>query len=167
MAIYLCRWPNGEFSIVSAKTKADAIELLDEWGNAEQALLSRMPNCTFDFRLRDDGQIVLADIGESTHDCIMKTCYPKLDKAFASAEWDDTGRGLGYSEKGHEQIRKAVELERTRLWSSQPPVMEAETELGRGIQKQLGAASVVVNRIVREAARKRLKSTEGEGKKPN
>jgi hypothetical protein len=30
----------------------------------------------FDFRLRDDGQIELVDIGESTHDCIMETCYP-------------------------------------------------------------------------------------------
>src|SRR5215467_5370774 len=165
MATYLCRWPNGDFSIVSAKTKADAIELLDEWGNAEQALLSRMPDCMFDFRLRDDGQIELLDIGESTHNCIMETCYPELDKAFALAEWDETGHGLGYSEKGHEQIRKAVELERTRLWSSQPPVKEAETELGRGIQKQLGASSVVVDRIVREAARKRLRSREGEGKK--
>lgn len=165
MAIFLCRWPNGEFSIVSAKTKDDAIELLDEWGNAEQASLSRITDCMFDFRLGDEGQIELADIGESTHDGIMETCYPELDKAFASAEWDEGG--LGYSEKGHEQIRKAVELERTRLWSNQPPVREAETGLGRGIQKQLGAASVVIDRIVREAAKKRLKSKEGEGKKPN
>jgi hypothetical protein len=165
MAIYLCRWPNGEFSIVSAKTKADAIELLDEWGNAEQASLSRITDCMFDFRLGDDGQIELADIGESTHDCIMETCYPELDKAFDTAEWDDTG--LDYSEKARKQIREAVELERTRLWSNQPPVREAETELGRGIQKQLGAASVVIDRIVREAAKKRLKSKEGEGKKPN
>ena len=165
MATYLCRWPNGEFSIVSAKTKADAIELLDEWGNAEQALLSRMPDCMFDFRLRDDGQIELADIGESTRDCIMETCYPELDKALATAEWDE--QGLSYSEKGQAQIREAVELERTRLWDSQPPAKEAETGLGREIQKQIGAASVVVNRIVQEAARKRLKSKEGEGKKPN
>jgi hypothetical protein len=165
MAIYLCRWPNGEFSIVSAKTKADAVELLDEWGNAEQALLSRMPDCMFDFRLRDDGQIELVDIGESTHDCIMETCYPELNKAFATGEWDDTG--LDYSEKARRQIREAVELVRTRLWDSQPRVKEAETGLGREIQKQIGAASVVVNRIVQEAAKKRLKSKEGEGKKPN
>jgi hypothetical protein len=31
----------------------------------------------------------------------------------------------------------------------------------------MGAASVVVNRIVGEAAKKRLKSKEGEGQKPN
>jgi hypothetical protein len=165
MAIYLCRWPNGEFSIVSAKTKADAIELLDEWGNAEQASLSRMPDCMFDFRLNDDGQIELADIGESTHDGIMETCYPELDKVLASAESDDSGQD--YSEKGRKQIREAVELERTRLWDTQPPVKPAETGLGREIQKQMGAASVVVNRIVREAAKKRLKSNEGEGKKAN
>jgi hypothetical protein len=165
MAIYLCRWPNGEFSIVNAQTKGDAIELLDEWGNAEQASLTRMTDCMFDFRLTDDGQIELAGIGEGTHDFIMETCYPKLDKAFATAEWDEAG--LGYTEKGHKQIREAVELERTRVWDSQPQGKEAETEVGRQIQKQTGAASVVINRIVREAAKRRLQSNEGEGKKPN
>jgi len=165
MAIYLCRWPNGDFSIVNAQTKSEAIELLDEWGNAEQVSLKRMTDCMFDFRLADDGQIELADVGESTHDCIMQTCYPELDKAYATAEWDEAG--LDYSAKGHEQIREAVDLERRRLWDSQPPAREAETGLGREIQKQTGAASVVVNRIVREAAKKRLKSKEGEGKKPN
>jgi hypothetical protein len=74
MAIYLCRWPNGDFSIVSARTKRDAIEMLDEWGNAEQAFLARMPDCMFDFRLDDDGQIELADMGEATQDYVMETC---------------------------------------------------------------------------------------------
>jgi hypothetical protein len=64
MAIFICRWPNGEFSIVAARTKSDAIELLDEWGNAEQASLKQMPECMFDFRLDDRGQIELAQIGE-------------------------------------------------------------------------------------------------------
>jgi hypothetical protein len=41
MANYLYRWPNGSFSIVNAKNKGDAIEMLDEWGNGEQAILSR------------------------------------------------------------------------------------------------------------------------------
>jgi len=98
---------------VSAKTKSDAIELFDEWGNAEQASLTRMPDCMFDFRLDDDGQIELADIGEATRACIMESCYPELDNAFATAEWEETG--LDYSAKGREQIREAVEAERTRL----------------------------------------------------
>jgi hypothetical protein len=165
MAIYLCRWPNGEFSVVSAKTKSDAIELLDEWGNAEQASLTQMRDCMFDFRLDDDGQIELANVGEATHDHIMETCYPELDKALVTAEWDEAGEG--YSAKGREYIREAVVLERTRLWHRHPRGKEAETELGRQIQRQTGAPSVVVDRIVREAAKRRLQSKEGEGKKPN
>jgi hypothetical protein len=165
MANYLCRWPNGDFSIVNAKNKGDAIEMLDEWGNAEQAILSPLTDCMFDFRLCDDGRIELEDIGESTYDRILQTCYPELNNALATVEWDETGQD--YSKKGRNQIREAVELERTRLWDSQPPAKEAETGLGREIQKQTGAASVVVNRIVQEAAKKRLKSSEGEGRKPN
>jgi len=165
MAIYLCRWPNGEFSIVSAKTKSGAIEMLDEWGNAEQAFLTRMSDCMFDFRLSDDGQIELADIGEATRESVMETCYSELDKAFAAAEWDETR--AGYSVKGNERIREAVEVERTRLWVNQPPVKQADTALGREVQKRTGAPSVLVNRMVRQAARKRLESDESEGKKPN
>jgi hypothetical protein len=37
MAYYLCRWPNFDFCIVTARNKGDAIEMLDEWENAEQA----------------------------------------------------------------------------------------------------------------------------------
>ena len=164
MPIYLCRWPNGEFSIVNAQSKDDAIELLDEWGNAEQASLTRMADCMFDFRLDDDGQIQLASIGESTYEYIMEACYPELDKAFATAERDENKNS--YSARGRERIRMAVQSERTRLWENQP-AKEAETQLGREIQMRTGAASVVVNRIVREVAGKRLQSREGEGKKPN
>ena len=32
---FLCRWPNGDCSVVMARSKADAIEKLDEVANAE------------------------------------------------------------------------------------------------------------------------------------
>ena len=131
-----------------------------EWGNAEQASLTRLSDCMFDFRLSDDGQIELGGIGEATEEYIMETCYPELQKAVSAAEGDD-------SDVSQRQIREAVERERTRLWDNQPPAKPAATELGREIQKQLGAPSVVVDRIVRQVASKRLKSKEGEGKKPN
>ena len=115
--------------------------------------------------MSDGGRIEMMDIGELTENEIMETCYPVLDKALTTADWNETG--TDYSEKGYEQIREAVESERTRLWESQPEAKDAETGLGRDIQKQTGAASVLVNRIVREAAKKRLKSKEGEGGKPN
>ncbi len=37
MAVFLCRWPNGDISIVSARNKDDAIVKLDEIGNADHA----------------------------------------------------------------------------------------------------------------------------------
>ncbi len=165
MGMYLCRWPNGDFSIVNPRTKIEAVELLDEWGNAEQATLTRFGDCMFDFRLNDSGEIELAAIGGATDECIMEICYPELDNAFATAECDESG--LDYSATGHAQIRAAVELERTRLFEGRPQVKRAATGLGRDIQEQMGAPSVMVNRIVREATRKRLESYEGEGKKPN
>jgi hypothetical protein len=80
-------------------------------------------------------------------------------------DWDDDLQD--HSAKGYEQIRAAVEHERNRLWDKQPPSKDAETALGRDIQQQMGASSVVANRAVRRAAKKRLLSDEGEGKKPN
>ena len=161
--MYLCRWPNGDFSVVSARTKSDAIVMLDEWGNAEQASITRMTECMFDFRLNDDGRVEVADIGEATEEFIMETCYPELQKALSAAESESAENPLKYQE----QIRKAVERERNRLWDNQPAPNPAETQMGRDIQKQLGAAGVVVNRIMREVVNKRLQSEEGEGKKPN
>jgi hypothetical protein len=96
--------------------------LLDEWGNAEQASLTRMSDCRFDFRLGDDGRIELAGIGEATEEYIMETCYPELQKAFSPAEGSD-------SHESQEQLRRAVERERTRLWDIQPPTKPAATEL--------------------------------------
>ena len=165
MAMYLCRWPNGDFSIVSAANKDDAIVLLDEWGDADQAFLKRMPDCLFDFRLRDDGEIELADIGEASYAFVMKNCYPELDEALGVAESADGGSD--FSSEAQKQIRKAVERERTRLWDNQPAAKTAETELGRAIQKQTGAPSVMVDRIVRQAAKKRLHSMKTTGGKPN
>ena len=75
--------------------------MLDEWGNAERASLTRMTDCMFDFRLSDDGQIELGGIGEATEEYIMESCYPELQKALSTAEGDDSG-------DSQSQIRKAV-----------------------------------------------------------
>jgi hypothetical protein len=163
MAMYLCGWPNGDFSVVNARTKSDAIMMLDKWGNAEQATITRMPDCMFDFCLNDDGRVEVADIGEATEEFIMETCYPELQKALSAAESESAENPLNYLER----VREAVEKERHRLWDNQPAPNPAETQIGRDIQKQLGAAGVVVNRIMREVANKRLQSKDGEGKKPN
>lgn len=42
MLLYLCRWPNGDCSVVCACNKEDAIIALDEVGNAEGCPLIRL-----------------------------------------------------------------------------------------------------------------------------
>ena len=110
----------------------------------------------FDFRLTDDGQIELADIGGATYEFVMETCHPELAKAGGSAECNE--EESDFTSNGQRQIREAVELERTRLWNDQPGAKVAEAELGRDTQAQTGAPRVFVNRIVRQAATKRLNS---------
>ena len=164
MAVYLCRWPNGDFSIVSARTEADAIVLLDEWGNAEQAQISRMQDCMFDFHLNDEGEIELAETGEATYALVMENCYPVALEAMSQVGAKEVG---GQTEASRQAIREAVKRERIRLWDEQPEPKPASTELGRKIQKQTGAAGVLVDRIVRDVGQRVLDSDVGKEGKPN
>jgi hypothetical protein len=165
MAVYLCRWPNGEFSIVSARTKADAIVALDEVGNADCAQIWKIETCLIDFRLNDEGGFEVNDFGEETRDIVMGRCYPELEEAISNAETDDQ-KGY-FTERGYSQIRNAVEHERKRLQDNRPQGREAATEIGREIQRTMDTPRVVANRLVKRVARERLKSREGEGGKPN
>ena len=65
--LFLCRWPNGDFSVVKASSKDEAIELLDEIGNAEGSPVTPI-NDTFmvHFVLTDDGDFELQGWGEPT-----------------------------------------------------------------------------------------------------
>ncbi len=42
MPLFLCRWPNGDCSIVLARTKEDAIIELDQVGNAEDCPITQV-----------------------------------------------------------------------------------------------------------------------------
>src|SRR5438270_8182032 len=118
MAVYLCRWPNGEFSIVSARTKADAIVELDEIGNADCAQIWKIDTCLIDFRLNDEGGFEVNDFGEETREIVMGRCYPELQEAISNAEMDQ--QQTHFTERGHSQIRNAVEHERKRLLDNRP-----------------------------------------------
>jgi hypothetical protein len=86
------------------------------------------------------------------------TFFALRPEALAAAEEDEA------SPKRIDRIKRAVERERSRLWDNQPRPRPAETQQGRDMQKQLGAAGVVVVRVVRLVATERLKSKESEAK---
>jgi hypothetical protein len=164
--LYLCRWPNGEFSLVKADDRNDAAFQLDEWAGAEPAWLVPLETCMVDFRLNDQGGIELAEFGEETGEFIWEKCYPELDQALSSE--DVSKHGLGKrSRDAANKIREAVEHERKRLWHAQKEGTSAKTSVGRELQKRLGTVGRVADRYVELAADQILRTKGREKGKPN
>ncbi len=164
--LYLCRWPNGEFSVVKADSRREALIQLDEWAGAEPAWLVPMDQCMIDFRLNDQAEIELSEFGEETTDFIWERCYPALRAVFSSD--DAMGSGVGErTESGAEIIKTAVEHERKRLRAAQRNGILAKTELGRELEKRLGTVGVVADHYVEMAANEILRTKAGEKGKPS
>jgi len=81
MPVYKCRWANGDFSFVSAASQQEAVEALDEIGNAEGCPLSVVEDFMVHFHLDEDGTFGLEGFGEVTEQAIWQD-YPVLDKTF-------------------------------------------------------------------------------------
>jgi hypothetical protein len=164
--LYLYRWPNGDVSVVKGFNRRDALVELDEWAVAHPAGLIPLDEFLVDFALDDAGRIKLHEFGECTEDFLREECYPELEAVFSRcgvrpALSDE------YSPEVKEEVRKAVDHERNRLMDSQPEGPEAETEVGRLLQAQLGAAGPVADYWVELAARSALESFSDDGEKPN
>src|SRR5215813_12987212 len=114
MPVFLCRWPNGDVSLVGARNKREALYYLDELANAEEADLFRLDRFLVDFKLQDDGSLVFNQLGEDTDAQIMQKAYPELDKTLLS---DDLNGLQENDPKYQAMIRQAVEVERHRLSS--------------------------------------------------
>src|SRR3954463_1227558 len=83
--MFMCRWMNGDVSFVSARTKEDAIVMLDEWDDAEGAEIIQIRDFMVDFRLNDEGDLELAEFAESCRDTILEKAYPRLREAITAA----------------------------------------------------------------------------------
>ena len=154
--LFLCRWPNGDFSVVKASSKDEAIELLDEIGNAEGSPVTPInDNFMVHFVLTDDGDFELQGWGEETGELIMKRAYPVLDEArMSSLDKSDTERT--------DIIRRAVVRERDRVVEKR--VKTPKTLLGQNLKGMMDAPTRKIDRIVDEEAAKRLKGFKGKGK---
>lgn len=164
--LYLCRWPNGEFSLVKANDRKDAVVQLDQWAGAEPAWLVPVETCMVDFRLNDRGEIELGEFGEETGEFIWETCYPELDQVLSSEDVLKHRSGKRNREAAN-KIRRAVEHERKRLWHAQKEGAPAKTAVGRELQKRLGTVGPVADRYVEFAADQILRTKGGERGKPN
>jgi hypothetical protein len=162
--VYICRWPNGDFSVVTADTKREAIIVLDEWAGAHPSQLSVLDRFMADFTLVDDGEIVLNRFSDATDELIWDRCYPALRDLLGS---DDVTDPEGMMKPGAaELVRRAVEHERSRLWDSQPKD-EPRTEIGKRVAEQMGTSAVVADHYVEEFGKQILEHDDDETRKPN
>ena len=134
MDLFLCRWPNGDCSVVLANNKLHAIELLDEVGNAGGSKISVLDEFLVNFQLGDDGRLTLEGFGEDTHDAIRARCYPTFQTDTPTSE--------------------DVERERRRIKVREP---EPTTELGKELKAQSDLATVLVDKVVSDHAKRTLR----------
>jgi hypothetical protein len=128
--------------VVLARSKADAVEKLDEVANAEGCPLVELSEAQVHFALTDDGQLVLDGLGEDTEQDIFEFCYPVLGKALAAGK----------------DVARAVQIERDRGKDDRAEPDTPATELGRRTKAELGMPTSIVNRMVSKGARRRLQS---------
>jgi hypothetical protein len=159
MSVFLCRWPNGDFSVVKAANKDQAIEFLDEVGNAESCPVIAIKDFMVRFHLGDDGEFELEGYGEMTEDHIMMLGYPELKEAFLD---EANYKEMRLTEEGQNNIRQAVKKERERLWPQKE--REPKTLLGRRIQAASDAPSKMIDGIVEKLAKEKLRKFKGKGK---
>jgi hypothetical protein len=121
---FLCRWPNGDCSVLAAITKRDAIVQLDEWGAAEPHMLHPFERCMLDFELTESGDLQLTEIDEETRDIVYEACHPLLSEMLGSEELEPLISDSATEQEkktAKELLRNAVEKEKKRLWDAGTP----------------------------------------------
>ncbi|MGH9382938.1 MAG: hypothetical protein ACRD2N_01395 [Vicinamibacterales bacterium] len=165
MRLFLCRWSNGDCSVVWARNKEDAIIQLDQIANAEGCPIAQVDTFQVHFTLTDRGELALDGFGEGTKEEIVSCAYPLLDKALQAAcgDADDDGYESLSSDR-RAAIAHAVEQERGRIGLDDTQTTKPQTELGHDVKHHTDMPAVLIDRMVRNAATKTLKKFKGRGK---
>jgi hypothetical protein len=154
MPLFICRWPNGDFSAVSAPSKEYAIELLDEVDNAELAELFAVKDFMVHFALKQEVQdpyeevVRLEGFGEATQGVLRNRLYPLVDAALAQVQ--------GTNEEDVKKVNNTLSAERER-------VKVKETRLSSdpriaAIQGQTGMPLSKLNRLAKQVEERKAKS---------
>ena len=115
MPMYLCRWPNGDCSVVQASNEQDAIITLNEIADAEGCPIIPLQECQVHFHLTDEGQRELETFGEETESELWDFCYPVLDEVVPDKSPEQ------WSTHEREAVRQGVLQEWQRVRSADSP----------------------------------------------
>ena len=137
MPVFICRWQNGDFSAVSARSREDAIILLDEVGNAEGCELFEVKD--FHFHLNEQATdleemipVELEGFGEDTHDMVCDRLYPVYQQAINRAEkgWpEDEEVPQEKLDAALKEANEALTTERWRQWGAKEPEISDDPEV--------------------------------------
>ena len=161
MPVYMCRWPNGDFSFVSTANKQEAVEALDEIDNAEGCPLSVVREFMVHFRLDDDGTFELEGFGEVTETTIWED-YPVLDETLDHIFKETAGAEL--TRQHMQVIGEAVSQERERVKPKK--AKQPETRLEQKMKRTMDTPTTLIDREVKKRAKETLKNFKPKGK-PN
>ena len=166
MPIYICRWQNGNFSAVNARSREHAILLLDEIGNAEACELFPVAEFMVHFRLKDEAENIegaspleLQEFGGETLDMLYDRVYPVYAKASMDAAESLTEDGPVPPEKVEGVLRKlnnALFAERTRQWGSKEPQISDDPEAAHLQKVGHDIPKTVAERVVKEHRHRKL-----------
>ncbi len=165
MPLFLCRWPNGDCSVVLARTLDAAVVALDQVGNAEGCPTTQLRTFQVHFALTDQGELALEGFGEDTKEAVFAFAYPQLEDTLHEAyrgEGNADYEGLPPDQRA--AIAAAVEQERSRLHGEGVTPTEPHTDLGRNVKGRTGMPTVLIDRLVRKHATSTLKRFTNHGK---
>src|SRR5215510_16284066 len=164
MPLYLCRWPNGDCSVVWARNKEEAIIELDQVGNAEGCPLIPLREFQLHLQLTEEGTLEYEALGEGVKERFLALAYPILEKTLHEIYAEMDVDQEAFTPEQQARIQAAVEQERQRVHVKRAEIAAPETGMGSDIQRQTGMATPLVNRIVQDTARQMLEDFKGRGK---
>jgi hypothetical protein len=163
MPLFICRWQNGDFSAVSAASREEAMELLDEVGNADVADLFTVKNFMVHFQLKaqadrvdDPVPVEIEAFGDDAYEMLGERVYPVYSKV--SAEIVDALPSNGDVPKemrdtALEKLNEALVTERMRKWDSRKPTLSDDPEVAE-LQKERDTPRPIAEKIVKEHRRR-------------
>jgi len=151
MPVYMCRWENGEVSVVSAKSKKDACLLLDELAEVEPDDLHPVSDFMLSFKLTDNGALdEVSEMGEDTQELFNQTIYPVLFQAKMKVD----SASEATPQVKSRIIREAVREENSRLEGKMKRRLSRDPA-ARTLQERMHMSAAVAERFAKIARAKR------------
>jgi len=151
MPVYMCRWENGEVSVVSAKSKKDACLLLDELAEVEPDDLHPVSDFMLSFKLTDNGALdEVSEMGEDTQELFNQTIYPVLFQAKMKVD----SASEATPQVKSRIIREAVREENSRF-EGKMKRRQSRDPAARTLQERMHMSAAVAERFAKIARAKR------------